>query len=98
MALHQSRSPNTSVKSLALSIGLIPILFSHAVQDGELAAVHCAVLRTHCDSFRHAKDPAPPADGQRMSARPVPEMYSRAIEGFGEDIGLGPPYCKRIRS
>ena len=50
-------------------------LFSAAGQDGELAAIDCAVLRTHRHVVRVVKDPVAPPDETRLSVRPVPAMH-----------------------
>ena len=51
-------------------------LFSHAVQDGELAAIDCPVLGANRDPLRDVEDVGPPPDGKGMSARPVQTLYS----------------------
>ena len=71
MVLHQSDSLVESLNHVARPVWAHSSLFSCAGQNGELAAVYCFVLRTHCDLVRDAEDVGPPADGQRMSARPV---------------------------
>ena len=49
MALHQSDPLVESLNHVARPVLAHSSLFSVAVQDGELAAIDCAVLRTHCD-------------------------------------------------
>ena len=50
MSLHQSAPLMESLNHVARSVWAHSSLFSHAVQDGELIAVHCAVLGTDCGS------------------------------------------------
>ena len=66
-------------------------LFSVAVQDGELAAVNCVVLRTNHDLIRHVEVVVSPPNGQGMSARPVPSLWVEGVAGFGENAAVGSP-------
>ena len=75
MALHQSDSLVESLNHVARPVWVHSSLFSHADQDGELAVVHCIVFRADRDPLRNVKDPVAPADGQGLSARPVPKMH-----------------------
>ena len=71
MALHHSDPLVESLNHVARPVLAHSSLFSVADQDGELAAIDCAVLRTYCDPVRHVKDSSPPPDGSRMFPRPV---------------------------
>ena len=46
MSLHQSAPLMETLNHVARSVWAHSSLFSHAVQDGEFATVHCAVLGT----------------------------------------------------
>ena len=71
MSLHQSAPLMESLNHVARSEWAHSNLISVAVEDGELLAVDCAVLRTNCDPDRHAQDLAPPAYGPRVVPRLV---------------------------
>ena len=49
MALHQSDPLVESLNHVARPVLAYSNLFSVADQDGELAAIDCSVLGTHCD-------------------------------------------------
>ena len=49
MALHQSDPLVESLNHVARPVLAHSNLFSVADQDGELAAIDCSVLGTHCD-------------------------------------------------
>ena len=69
---------------------LIPVLFSVAVQDGQLAAVVGAVHGADCHAIRDVKGAASPPDGQGVSTRHVETLYARGIKKLGQDVALGP--------
>ena len=76
MSLHQSAPLVDSLNHVARSVWAHSTLFSVAVQDGELAAVHCAVLRTNRHVVRNVEDSPSPPDGSRMFPRPLQTLHS----------------------
>ena len=71
MALHSSDSLVESLNHVARPVWVHSSLFSHTVQDGELAVIVGFVFCTDCDAVRHVEDPVAPAVGQGLSACPV---------------------------
>ena len=75
MSLRQSAPLIDSLNHVAHPVWAHSNLISVAVQDGELVAVDCPVLRADRDPVRYVEDAAPPPDGKGLSARPVQAMY-----------------------
>ena len=71
MSLHQSAPLIKSLNHVARSVWAHSSLISVAVQDGELFAVYCSVLRADRHVVWHVKVVVPPPDGSRMPARYV---------------------------
>ena len=75
MALHQSDPLVDSLNHVARPVLAHSNLFSVAVQDGELFAVHCVVLYADRDVVRRTEDPVAHTSKKRLSARPLQTLY-----------------------
>ena len=98
MALHSSDSLVESLKHVARPVWVHSSLFSHAVQDGELAVVVGVVLDADRHVVRSPTDVVAHASKKRLSARLFPSLHPRGTPGLGQDTAVGPPCCPEIRS
>ena len=91
MSLHQLASLIKSVNPVARSMRAHSSLIRQARQDGELFAIHCAVLRSYRHIDRHVKSSSPPAYEPRTIPCLIPSLYARRVESVGQDVPVGPP-------
>ena len=96
ISLHQSAPLMESVNPVARSVWAHSSLISCPVQDGELLAVYCVVLRANCCSDWYVEDSPPPANGPWMFQGTVPQMHAWRVESVGQNVPVGPPNRKKI--
>ena len=96
-SLHQSALLMESLNHVARSVWAHSSLISHAVQDGELFAVNCFVLRANCHVVWYAEVVVPPPDGPRMPTRHVPSLHTRRVTCLGQNTTMGSSRCPETR-
>ena len=98
MPLHRSAPWVDSLKHAAHLVLAHSALFSQAVQDGEVPASTCALLRAYYGPDGHVIHLMEPPNGKGLFNSPAPSNPQRRPHQFGQTAPVGPPDCSHARS